>query len=382
MKTRIVVTGLIGSIPLAGLDLHYLQYAAGLRDLGHDVLYLEDTGAWYYDPRTDGMIDDPRSALAHLKARMDAFGLGDRWTFVDLEGAAHGVAGARLDDFLRTAETFVNVTGAGLVRGGVERIPVRAYVDTDPGYVQARAASGSETDLAHLRSHTAHFTFGTNVGRAGCGIPTLGLEWRPTVQPLVPGIWPKAPPPPPGAPWTTVLKWRTYDPVEHAGTTLGPKEPEFLRFLDLPSRVGPPLEIAATGPPPRGDLEDFGWRVRPGRDVSGSIAAYRDYIHASRGEWSVAKGGYVALATGWFGDRSAAYLASGRPVVLQSTGWEARLPTGHGLLSFRDLEGAAAGIEAVEADWEAHARAAREIAEAHFAAPRVLTELLDRATAS
>ena len=381
-RLRVVVTGLIGSIPIAGITLHYLQYPLALRALGHDVLYLEDTGSWFYDPATDAMTDDVSVPLRCLRHTMDAHGLTDSWAFVDLAGEAHGVSGAPLREFLGDADVFLNVTGAGLLRNGAELIPRRAYIDTDPGYVQVRIAKGSRRDRDHLAAHNFHFSFGANIGRPGCRIPEAGFRWRPTRQPLALELWPVAPAPPPDAPVTTVLKWQTYDPVEYEGEVYGLKQAEFLRFVDLPRLSGAPFELAMAGRPPRDDLEALGWSLRDAADVSGTIEAYRDYIARSSAEWSVAKGGYVKMRSGWFSDRSASYLASGRPVVLQSTGYERWLPTGRGLLAFEDLDGACAALDAVRGDYAAHSAAARDLALEWFDGPKVLAELLDAVAGS
>lgn len=379
---RIVVTGLIGSIPLAGLTLHYLQYVLGLRQLGHDVLYLEDTGNWYYDPKTDSMVDRSSLPLDYLAKTMATYGLDDRWTFVDLAARAHGATGEKLNDFLNTAHLLINVTGAGLLRDEYLGIPHRAYVDTDPGYVQVRVAKGSRKDLDHLRRHTIHFSFGCNIGTGDCSVPVVGLKWHPTVQPICLELWPVAPPADPSAPFTTVLKWQTYGSVNYRGEEYGGKDTEFMRFQDLPQHTEHSLELAATGPAPAEDLRLLGWRLRDGRHISHSFASYRRYIHRSRGEWSVAKGGYVKMRSGWFGDRSASYLASGRPVVLQSTGWEKWLPNGDGLLAFSTLEQCCSALERIDTEYQHHCRHARLVAEQHFEAHSVLGQLVDLAVSS
>ena len=374
---RIVVTGLIGSIPLAGLTLHYLQYVLGLRRLGHDVLYLEDTGAWYYDPVRDEMTNDPSTAVDHLSAVMSGVGKNAPWSLVHLQGDTYGVREQHLQDFVKTADLFLNVTGAGLMRDDLYAIPRRAYIDTDPGYVQLRIASGSERDLEHLRRHTHHFSFGHNIGTRGCSIPEVGFTWHSTRQPIVLNFWQSAEAAPRSAPFTTVLKWQTYDAIEYEGEVYGMKDAEFMKFLDLPGYVTAPLEIAATGKPPTDDLESRGWRYLSARSVSASVEKYRSYIQRSRGEWSVAKSGYVKLHTGWFGDRSASYLASSRPVALQSTGFEEWLPTGSGLVSFSTYEQAIESLSELVGNYSRHSQAARDLAQEFFRSEVVLSALLE-----
>ena len=381
-RLSIVVAGLIGSIPLPGLTFHYLQYVLGLQRLGHRVLYLEDTGTAYYDPVSDTMGWDATAALHYLRDVMDRFGLGHCWTFVDSEGAVHGVSGRARKDLLDSADLFLNVTGAGLVREEYLRIPRRAYIDTDPGFMQFRAAGGSERDLLHLGRHTDFFSFGCNIGMPNCPIPTLGYAWQPTAQPIVLSLWPVAPLPGLDAPFTTVMKWKTYPPVEFGGEQYGMKDVEFERFIELPSHTAQPLELAMTGAPPVADLERRGWRCRKSREVCHTLDAYQTYIRGSRGEWSIAKNGYVKTRSGWFSERSACYLATGRPVVVQDTGFSGWMETGSGTLAFTTVCEAAAGLEAVRARPGFHAAAARNLAEAYFDSDRVLEDLIERALAS
>jgi hypothetical protein len=380
-RLRIVVTGLIGSIPLAGLTLHYLQYILGLHQLGHDVLYLEDTGTWYYDPHSDDMLEDSSPAVEFLGKTMAAYGLSDRWSFVDHHQNVSGVSGLALEGFLRTADLFINVTGAGQVRDEYLRIPRRAYIDTDPGFIQIRVANGSHKDREHLQRHTTHFSFGCNIGLPDCTIPSVDLTWHPTVQPLCLDLWPVAAAPD-TAPFTTILKWQSYQPVEYGGEVYGLKDMEFRKFQRLPQETNQALELASTGHCAAGDLGALGWKLRDAREISDAIDPYRQYIQQSRGEWSVAKNGYVKLRSGWFGDRSASYLASGRPVILQSTGYEQWLPTGNGVFAFKTTAESVHAFEQIDADYKRQCRAARQLAEQHFDARTVLSRLINVAMSS
>lgn len=379
-STRIIVTGLIGSIPLAGLYYHYLQYPLGLRELGFDVLYLEDCGSWYYDPTTDSMHDRVSVAVNDLDRVMNDFGMTDCWTFIDHLGQAHGVTGDRLEDFISTASLLINVTGAGIIRDDYLAIPRRAFVDTDPGFLQFRLANGSPQDLNHLRRHNCFFSFGCNIGNPCCRIPTSGFHWQPTVQPIVMGLWPvvtemlredRS--------FTTVAKWKTYDPVEFDGEKFGLKEQEFPEFLDLPQHTRASLEMASAGVPPIDDLLQYGWKLTDAAQVTASTSVYQDYIRRSLGEWSVAKGAYVRTGSGWFSERSACYLASGRPVVVQDTGFGDWLHADAGVLPFRTSAEAAQRLESVLADYQRHCIAAREIAEQYFDSSVVLSKLVSQA---
>ena len=376
---KIVVTGLIGSIPLAGLTMHYLQYVLGLHELGHDVLYLEDTGTWYYDLKSDSMVEDNFVPLSYLQNTMSRHGLDNRWTFIDHRGEQFGCVGNDFREFLRSADLFINVTGAGIMRDDYLQISRRAYIDTDPGFIQLRIERGNEKDVEQLNCHNSHFTFGMNMGEPGCLIPAAGFRWFRTVQPICLQLLPVAPVPSVTAPFTTILKWQSYSAIEHGDEVYGLKDMEFKKFLNLPEGTIQELEIAYTGRPPVENLEAYGWRFRKGHDISSSVDNYLRYIQESRGEWSIAKNAYVKMRSGWFSERSACYLASGRPVVVQDTGFTDWLHADMGVKSFRTPDEALAAIDDVNSRYEAHCRAAREVAEAYFDARKVLPRLIEGA---
>jgi len=221
-----------------------------------------------------------------------------------------------------------------------------------------------------------YFTTGRNVGTDSSSAPTAGIAWRPMFHPVVPELFDESDPAP-DAPFTTVMNWRSYEPVEYDGTTYGHKDEQFAKFLQLPRLCRAHLEVAVAGPDvPRTALREAGWKVSDAHAVTASFDAFKSYIRTSRGEFSVCKGAYVATNSGWFSDRSGAYLASGRPVVLQDTGFSAHLPSGEGLFAVRGQEEAAAAIEEVCGDYPRHARAAREIAVEYLAAEKVLGRVL------
>jgi hypothetical protein len=260
---------------------------------------------------------------------------------------------------------------------------VKAYVDTDPGYSQAKllaadAGTASESvafSVGLIRSHDVFFTLAESVGRPDCLVPTCGLTWHPTRQPIVLENWPVRAAP--DGVFTTVMSWKI-EPVPPVvgGRTYGGKDVEFERFLELPRRTPEPLEVALSGAAPRERIVAAGWRVRDAYGVSATPAAYRDYIVASRGECSVAKNAYVGLRSGWFSTRSAAYLACGKPVVVQDTGFGAHVPTGPGLHAFATMEDAVAGLAAIGDDYAAACAHARETARTSFDAATVCARLL------
>jgi hypothetical protein len=390
-RLRIVVGGFLGLAPAGGLAWDYLHYPLGFATLGHDVFYVEDTRLWpVYQAGGDGA--DCAAGVAFLAAAMERVGLADRWAYRDeVSGRCFGMTEERTREACRTADVFVNLSCASVLRDEHASIPVRILLDTDPMFTQIQYAEAGEGFTpggsgirALVEGHTHHFTFGESVGDAGCRIPARGVEWKPTRQPIFLPEWPARDlPADAGAAFTTLMNWTAGRPLRHAGETWGQKDVEFLRFAGLPRRVpGLPLAVAVgqTGgagePFPRGMAEANGWRVLDPDACAPDPASYRAFIQSSRGEFSVAKETYVKGGTGWFSGRSASYLASGRPVVTQDTGWSRHLPSGEGLFAFRTMDEAAAGLEAVAADPARHARAARRIAEEHFASGGVLRRLL------
>ena len=357
--------------------MSWLQYVLGLRALGHDVLYLEDTGGWYYDPKADRVIENPQIPVQHLSRIMDEHGLGDCWAFIDHSSTQYGISSHHLNDFVDTADLLIHVTGAMYLTERYLRIPRRAYVDTDPGFIQLRVKKGSQSDANHLANHSAHFSFGCNIGQPNCLVPPGNIYWIPTAQPLYMPLWPQASHAGPRGSFTTFVKWDAsgHGPIELGDKSYGLKDIEFLKFLDLPLLTGQRFELAMAGAAPVTNLEAIGWHCR-GPEISSSISQYRSYIHGSLAEWTIAKNGYVALRTGWFSDRSASYLASGRPVLTQSTGFEDWLPTGLGLFAFSTVEEAVAAIEELLGNYEKHCAAARDIAIAYFDSQSVLNKIL------
>lgn len=387
---RVVVTGLVATYPLGGVAWDYLAYVDGLRRLGCEVLYLEDTGGWFYDPVRETFRPEASAGAAFLAASLAALDAGAvPWAVRDAGGTLLGMSEDALAAFCRGADLLLNVSGAGWLRDAYRAVRRTAYVDTDPGYTQAlleRATGDGVSDesaraAALIRAHDRFFTFAERITAADCGVPACGLPWAPTRQPLVLDRWPAAPAAR-GAPYRTLLSWRSGAPPELRGVRYGGKEPELRRCLDLPRHL-PALtfELAVSGAAPRAALRAHGWRVIEARAVSADMDAYRAYLHGARGEWSVAKDVYVALRSGWFSGRSAAFLASGRPVVVQDTGWSACYPTGAGLFAFTTLAEAIAALEAIEEDYARHAAAARALAARAFDHVTVLPRLLDAALA-
>jgi hypothetical protein len=380
---RVVVTGLIATYPVGGVAWDYVQYVHGFRAHGCEVIYLEDTGQWVYDPVAQTFTEDVgRNArwLADVLARVAP---GTAWSLRGPDGTHHGLDADALARVCAGTDLFLNVSGSCWLRDAYRGARVKAYVDTDPGYSQAKIAAVEEgradehvrfsVDL--IRQHDVFFTLGEEIGRPGCPVPTGGLTWHPTRAPIALDDWPVRATP--EGPFTTVMSWKIEPtPPSIDGRVYGGKDVEFERFMGLPSHTAETLEVAISGAAPRERITAAGWRVRDGHAVSATLDAYRDYLLASRGELSIAKNAYVALRTGWFSTRTAAYLACGKPAVVQDTGFPAHVPTGPGLHAFSSVDEARDGLAVVRADYARACRHARDTAEAYLRADDVCRRIL------
>lgn len=373
---RIIVSGAIGRSVTGGQAWANLQYLIGLRDLGHDVYYLEDCGGWSvaYDWEAGQPTWDIAYPAAYVERCLASVGFADNWIY--RAGAeARGLSFDELSHICARADLLL-IRGVPFLEWRPEYdLPRRrAFIDVDPGFTQIRLTKCEPAFADTLGRCEVLLTVGHHVGEAGCDIPTGGRDWKKTVPPVVLDQWPVAQVSDRGA-FTTIVRWRGLKDVEYAGIAYGQRDRELRRFINLPRLTAQALQIALTG---GGDDECAaqGWDVVPGWKASRTVESYRSYITTSRAELSVAKHGYVATAGGWFSDRSVCYLAAGRPVLVQDTGLTSWLPVGQGLLTFTDVREALAGIEDINADYSLHRRAARRLAEEYFAAPAVLSELL------
>jgi len=375
----IVVESYMVRYPLGGMMSWVLQYLVGFARLGHDVWFVEkaDYPNACFDPERGVSSDEATFGLRAVDRVLSDVGLGGRWCFVDPAGRYHGASQRSIEAVLGSADVFVEMAPRACWFEEAAGAGARVLIDGDPGFRQmwmADAEASGQPD--NLYDH--YFTTGRNVGTEASSLPTGGLDWRPLFHPIVLDLFDGQTPRPADGAFTTVMNWRSYEPLRYGGKTYGHKDTEFERFLDLPDRTCARLEIAVSGA--ESDvhrLRAAGWGVRSGHEATATLDDFRRYVQGSLGEFSVCKHAYVATNSGWFSDRSAAYLASGRPVVQQETGFSAHLPCGEGLFAVRDVDEAASALESLLGDWSRHARAAREIAHEHLAAERVLGELLE-----
>jgi hypothetical protein len=380
---RLIVLGTLASIPYAGHGWVHMQLAVGLRRLGHDVYYFETTSAWPYDPLRQTPVGDSDYALPYLARFAQRFGLGDRWAYRRSysDKAWFGLSRAKAEDLLAHADAVLNVAGATRLAEEGLKVGRLVYYGTDPVYDEIAFAKGEEDICAFIEEHDDVITIGENIGRPDCPIPPLPRLRARTRQPVLLDLWQA------GSPskkeFTTVGNWRQdgHD-IDYQGETYyWSKHHEFLKFIDLPGRVDQHIELATSlaylEPDVLCMLNSNGWRLTDAQPLSSDPWLYREYIRASRGEFTVAKDQNVRLRSGWFSDRSACYLAAGRPVITQDTGFGTVLPTGEGLFAFNTMEELIVAFETINADYERHSRAARAIAEQYFRAETVLAEVLD-----
>jgi len=368
---RIVVAGSLAQRACRGGHTWvFLQYLLGFRRLGFDVLFLD----WMTPEMGPGV-----EASRYSRAVMERFGLQDHYCLMDAEGEAiSGINRRHAIERTTASLLLININGFLADPELLGAAPRRVYLDIDPGFGQMWREQGLHDAFA---GHEIFVTIAEKIGRPGCRIPTCGLDWVTTRQPVVLDQWPSRPGQ--GGAFTSIGAWRgPFAPIEFDGTSFGLRVHEFRKFAGLPKLTRQKFEIALeihdTEVGDRELLRQGGWRLLDPLAVAGSPDDYRDFIGRARAELMVAKGMYVETRGGWFSDRSACYLASGRPVIAQDTGLAGLYPLGDGLLAFHTLEEATAAVESVSADYSRHARAAREIAEAEFGSDRVLTALLER----
>jgi hypothetical protein len=381
-KGKIIVFGILFWYPLAGVTYQFLHYLIALRRLGYDPYYIEDSGRWIYDPRINDISPDASGNIAAVAPLLERYGFGERWAFRGNypEGRCYGLTEERLLQLYREADAFLNVTGAQEIRAEHLACSRRIYVESDPFVSQVKVAQRDAGTIAMLAAHDTHFSFGENLGADDCTVPLRQFRWLPTRQPVALDLWDHDRVSG-GSTYTTITTWHnkgksiTYQGDIYYWT----KDREFEKFLDLPRRRRASFEIAAgVEPDVRRRLLDHGWRQTDSIEISSDIDRYRAYVQDSRGEFTVARDQYVRPRTGWFSDRSACYLASGRPVITQETGFSKHLPTGKGLFAFQTMDDILAAVDSIETDYAGNCRAAREIAAEFFAAEKVVGSLMER----
>lgn len=379
----IVLAGYLVRYPLGGYAWQAAHYLSGLRSLGYDVYFYEETE--FYPPAYNPVKKEHEYNYDYgvkVAAKfLASVGFGDKWVFVDSgKKKEHGPCSGQTQSLLQSADLLVNLGGVNRVsiekRGGKPSI----YIDFDPAYTQLRLVNGDETLKALLDEHAALFTYGENIGTPRSEVPGGGQRWYPTRPPVTLKFWTDVAAP--GKNYSTVGAWNCSDRdlVFNGNLLRWRKRTEWMSYLRLPQLARSQFEVAMDVDSVPGDVEILtrnGWIVRDPLLVSTDPWNYRNYIASSYGEFTVAKQMNIALRSGWFSDRSACYLASGRPVITQDTGFGNVIPTGEGLFAFNTLDDILRAVDAISADYSRHCRAARALAEDYFKGEAVLARLID-----
>jgi hypothetical protein len=379
-KLKIVVGGYAIGFPLGGQIWSMLHWVLGLTKLGHEVIFVEDTSDWAlpFDPVKGYSSVDSAFGRGILNAIFQDKGLPKRWAYYSqFEDRLYGLERADLEKFCSHADLFLNLSGVIPLRDIFMKARVKAIVDTDPVFTQYKIENDSWT-RDYYNAHDLMFTFGHNIPTRTTGLPLSGIEWRPTRPPVVLDEWN----PGNGAVhgFTTIGSWdsKGRDIVVNGEQLSWRKCIRYEQIIDLPSSF-PHVPLGLTMSGMKEDAQRFashGWTVRDALVISRDPLQYQDYIAESMAEFTMAKEQNVRLKSGWFSDRSACYLAAGRPVIVEDTGFGTYLPIGEGILTFGSLDQAKSAMEDVVKAYPQHRRAARRIAEEYFDSRAVLSDLL------
>jgi hypothetical protein len=389
-KLRIIVGGYIGLYPTGGATWDYIQYPLGLKLMGHDVYYIEDTMLYPVYQEDGGKWDDASSIIQYLEETMKSFGFEDRWAYRDVAtNECYGMPLTRVLEICRTADIFINISCSTSMRDEYFKIPRRVLIDSDPMFTQVTCFNemngNNETCVKKLiETHNYLFSFGENIGNPDCLIPTFNLNWRTTRQPVCLDYWLKNDLQVRYG-FTSVMNWSGRKRMIYNSESWGQKDIEFEKFMNIPGKcndlrfdvvINAPLNPESEFSIERLSLN--GWNVFNPKKIVSDFKSYADFIKTSYAEFSVAKESYVKSKSGWFSCRSACYLAAGRPVIAQETGWSKFIPGGDGLFAFADRDTALASISSVAENWPRHSKAAIEMARNYFDSKIVLYEMINK----
>lgn len=386
-KKKIIVMGFMAGCPIAGVVWQHIHYIVGLQRLGHDVYYIEDSARLPYDPVAYEVNESYQYAAKVLGQLGREFGFEGRWAYCARYLKTNECAGmslSRVRELYKEADAILNVCGAQEMNEDLAKSERLIYVESDPGVEQMKVDNAGGKIPDYLKQHHALFTFGELVGTPDFAVPTHSVRWLPTRQPVVTDFWKTDGPTRPDARFTSIANWNTSgrkDVVWRGSTYLWSKSLEFLKFVEAPTLAGEAFELA-TEIKDEHALNRFvtnRWEFTDPNPISIDFNLYKSYIQGSKGEFTVAKDQYVRLHTGWFSDRTACYLACGRPAITQQTQFTKLYGGDKGLLAFETLEDIVEGVRSINADYTAHCRAAYEIAAEFFEATKVLSALLEKA---
>jgi hypothetical protein len=392
-KLRIVVGGYIGLFPSGGVIWDYIQYPLGLKRLGHDVYYIEDTRQYPCFQTGDKAWDDPTDTIAFLKETMEKFGLGERWAYRDeATGNCFGISLEKIKEICRTADIFINISGANyILREEYENIPKRVLIDSDPMFTQVQYWDDSDKEASFTRIkdlysfYNYRFSFGENIDGPESRIPLFDLKWIPTRQPICLDAWKTSEQTKTKYGFTTVMNWSVRSKLKYNNEEWGQKDVEFEKVMDIPHLVkGAAFDIIVSLHSHKSPnyipqkIKEAGWEILDPTQTINTAEDYKLFIQQSLAEFSIAKETYVKSNSGWFSCRSACYLAAGKPVITQDTMWSKYIPSGEGLFAFSDKETALRAISKVLSNEKKHAAAALEIAKEYFDSNKVLNKMLEQ----
>ena len=393
-KLRIIVGGYLGLYPTGGATWDYIQYPLGLKMLGHDVYYIEDTGQYPVFQKEKDAWDDASYCIGYLKDLMENFGMKDKWAYRDIaSGKSYGMSEAKIIDLCKSADVFINISYSTYPRDEYMKIGTRILIDSDPMFTQMQyllqensgsGVSQTWTTKQMVQSHTHLFTFGENIGADDCKIPVLDNIWIPTRQPIVLDFW-KQKNNIASMGFTSIMNWSGRSQLTFENEGWGQKDVEFEKFKEVPLRLQDVnFEIVINKPLNKEsqfnikEFENLGWKILDPQEFVNNFSDYRNFIFNSTAEFAVAKETYVKSNSGWFSCRSACYLAAGKPVITQETQWSKYIPSGNGLFAFTDVESAIEAIGKVKLDIKQQSIKAREIAHDYFDSNVVLNKMLEQ----
>ena len=389
-KLKIVVGGFIGLFPTGGATWDYLQYPLGLKMLGHDVYYIEDTMLYPVYQSSGDSWDDCTFGVEYLKKAMADIGMDDRWAYRDVAtGKTFGLSERKLKEVCETADVYINVSSSTVWRDEYQKIPTKILIDTDPMFTQYQyhlkmEAGGADAQYSkdYMHAHDLFFTFGLNIGQPDCRIPQFDYNWLTTKKPICLNFWDQPVSQNTRFGFTSIMNWTERPDFEYDNETWGQKNKEFRKFFELPTASKRKFEIIINRPKDAetaqsmANLTERGWDVLSPDHLISDKETYKNFVQSSFAEFSVTKETYIKSNSGWFSGRSAVYLAAGKPVLTQDTHWSKYIPAGEGLLAISDLETAAEAVADVTANYARHANAARDIAREYFDSGKILSDIL------